>query len=160
MTKEEVYDSQIAPLMGQILAICKQHKIAMLASFSIPNEEDEGLLCSSALLEDEYEPPEAFLRALGCLVQQSPTLRMTVRNADGTADVHEQWYDEDSIAHSIQESRSIVSFVEGRQIPTDVYSPEFARWLTHQYRLAMAKGIQIGREQEKAAVDAMQKGKQ
>ena len=67
----------------------------------------------------------------------------------------EQWYDEDSIARSIKDSRSIVSFVEGRKIPTDVYSPEFARWLTHQYRLAMAKGIQIGREQEKAAVDEL-----
>lgn len=34
-------------------------------------------------------------------------------------------------------------------IPPDVYSDAFAEWLTEQYRLAMSKGIQIGREWER-----------
>ena len=33
-------------------------------------------------------------------------------------------------------------------IPRDVSSPEFLSWLTHQYRLAMFKGIQLGRSGE------------
>lgn len=32
-------------------------------------------------------------------------------------------------------------------MPVDVYSDAFAEWLCDQYRLAMVKGIQIGREQ-------------
>ena len=32
------------------------------------------------------------------------------------------------------------------KIPRDTKSPEFATWLTEQYRLAMAKGIQLGGE--------------
>ncbi|MGT0250724.1 hypothetical protein [Burkholderia pyrrocinia] len=35
ISKEDVYDDRISPLMAQILSICKDHTIAMLASFSI-----------------------------------------------------------------------------------------------------------------------------
>ena len=31
-------------------------------------------------------------------------------------------------------------------IPSDTQSKEFAEWLTHEYRLAMAKGVQLGRD--------------
>ena len=31
-------------------------------------------------------------------------------------------------------------------VPKDVESREFAEWLTHQYTLAMSKGIQLGRD--------------
>lgn len=52
------------------------------------------------------------------------------------------WYSPDEIAHSIARARK--GFAMNAKIPTDVYSQEFADWLTEQYRLAMAKGIQIG----------------
>lgn len=48
-------------------------------------------------------------------------------------EIAEAWYTEEAIYNSIN------------RVPTDVTSREFARWLTHQYRLAMAKGIQLGR---------------
>ncbi|MGU2439533.1 hypothetical protein ACTXHA_03945 [Burkholderia cenocepacia] len=64
ITKEQVYDEQISPLMGQILAICKAHKIAMLASFSIPTDEDPELACTSALVGGEFEAPETYRSAL------------------------------------------------------------------------------------------------
>lgn len=54
------------------------------------------------------------------------------------------WYPEEQIARSIQKTRSIAAEPH-EKIPEDVYSHEFAKWLTDQYRLAMAKGIQIGR---------------
>lgn len=54
------------------------------------------------------------------------------------------WYDEEAIARCIQQRSVEKSSVD--KIPEDVYSPEFAKWLTHQYRLAMAKGVQLGRD--------------
>lgn len=63
MNKEQVYDDQISPLMAQIIEICRANKIAFLASFSIPNDEDTDLCCSSYMLDDDFEPPESFLRA-------------------------------------------------------------------------------------------------
>lgn len=61
------------------------------------------------------------------------------------------WYKPGEIAWSIARSRSgFGSFKiensagNSAKIPTDVYSQEFAEWLTEQYRLAMAKGIEIG----------------
>jgi hypothetical protein len=37
-------------------------------------------------------------------------------------------------------------------VPEDVHSEEFATWLTHQMRLAMARGIMIG-EQRREDID-------
>jgi hypothetical protein len=72
--KEQIYDERIHPLMAQILAICKEHKIAMLASFAIPNEDDPDLRCTSCLLEDEYEPPPDFVKAKNIIVCTKPTM--------------------------------------------------------------------------------------
>lgn len=63
MNKEQIYDEQISPLMAQIIAICTEHKIAHVMSFSIPNDEDTDLCCTTALLTDACEPPQHFLRA-------------------------------------------------------------------------------------------------
>lgn len=60
MNKETIYDEQIAPLMDQIIAICKDNQIAMLASFSIPTDERPTLAVTTALLADEYEPPDKY----------------------------------------------------------------------------------------------------
>lgn len=60
-------------------------------------------------------------------------------------EIAEAWYDEDGIARAIQQSGD-GGFGSWAEIPEDVHSPEFAKWLTHQYRLAMSKGVQLGRE--------------
>ncbi|AMU07318.1 hypothetical protein A2T82_13915 [Burkholderia cenocepacia] len=64
ISKEHVYDELISPLMAQILSVCKDHKIAMLASFSIPTEEDPELACTSALIGGEFSAPASFRSAL------------------------------------------------------------------------------------------------
>ena len=64
MNKEQIYDSEISPLMAKIIATCKQHKIAFVASFDIPTAEDADLRCTSALLTDECEPGPGMLEAL------------------------------------------------------------------------------------------------
>ncbi len=40
--KETVYDEQIAPIMGQIIAICKEHRIPLVARFQYADSEDDG----------------------------------------------------------------------------------------------------------------------
>lgn len=60
MNKEQIYDNQISPLMKQIVAISKEHGIAMMASFDIghddggPNGEDATNLTCNTLLPDEH----------------------------------------------------------------------------------------------------------
>lgn len=39
---EKVYDEQISPLMTQIIAICREHRIPMVASFIYENNVDRG----------------------------------------------------------------------------------------------------------------------
>ena len=68
MSKESVYDEQVAPLMTTILAICKEHKIAMIADFGLGDD----LHCTSALLDDEYEPSTSQLSALVNLKPAEP----------------------------------------------------------------------------------------
>lgn len=64
-TKERVYDSQIAPLVSQIIDICDKHKIAMIIDFALGFDESFGseLKCTTATLEDEHEPTESQLMA-------------------------------------------------------------------------------------------------
>ena len=66
-TKENIYDEEIAPLMNQILRICREHKIAMIAQFATPTESDKGLVCTSALLRDIYEPNKWMIKAFEIL---------------------------------------------------------------------------------------------
>jgi bisphosphoglycerate-independent phosphoglycerate mutase (AlkP superfamily) len=69
MTKEEIYDSQINPLMAQIINICKENKIAMLCNFRL----DEDMQVTSALLDDEYDPSDSQLDAITLLYPRKPT---------------------------------------------------------------------------------------
>lgn len=40
--KEDIYDNEISPLMRQIIGICKEHGIPMVASFTYENCEERG----------------------------------------------------------------------------------------------------------------------
>lgn len=51
-TKEQIYDEEIDPLMVQIIEICEKNGIAALCSFSIPNESDADLCCTTILPGD------------------------------------------------------------------------------------------------------------
>lgn len=53
------------------------------------------------------------------------------------------WYNSDEVFRVINSVKLGNHF--GDPIPRDVTSREFAEWLTEQYQLAMAKGIQLGR---------------
>ena len=40
---EAAYDEKIAPLMTQIIAICREHRIPVFASFNYANTEENGV---------------------------------------------------------------------------------------------------------------------
>ncbi|WP_124083789.1 hypothetical protein [Burkholderia gladioli] len=78
MDKEQVYDEQISPLMAQILAIAKEHKIDFVASFSIPTEADSALRCTSCALE--RSAPREFEQALSLLRDGFAAFAVTTRH--------------------------------------------------------------------------------
>lgn len=87
MTKEEIYDEQIAPLMEQIIAICNAHKIANVLTFSLDRES--GLVCTSCNVSEETDPPEPFLKLVGVLFpKQRGPLMVTVDHGDGTKTIN------------------------------------------------------------------------
>lgn len=77
-TKETVYDTQIAPLMSQIIAVCQEHDIAMLADFDLSSDDDPGLRCSTALLDAKYSPPKDFVEAARVLMEQPAFVAIAV----------------------------------------------------------------------------------
>jgi hypothetical protein len=86
MTKEQIYDEKLDPLMAQIIEICKDNKIAMIADFSIPSEDDDSLHCTSVLLSEEYNPSGGMLEAF-LLLRPNGThtpMMLTIQHADGS----------------------------------------------------------------------------
>ncbi len=48
--KEAIYDEKISPLMVQIIALCKEHSIPMVAQFQYANDEENGpKFCTTSL---------------------------------------------------------------------------------------------------------------
>ncbi len=85
MNKEQIYDSQIHPLMAQIIGICQANKIAMLADFAIGHPDAEGLKCTTTLTSDEYNPPAEMVRACAILApRKSAAMMLTTEHADGS----------------------------------------------------------------------------
>ena len=87
-TKEEIYDDQIAPLMSKIIEICKANKIANLCTFALDDEDGEQLACTTAMLTEEFDPPEEYKQAFDIIKppERSPMM-MTVTKADGSKEI-------------------------------------------------------------------------
>lgn len=49
MSTEEIYDKEIAPLMKQIIATCKTHKIPVVAAFDLEDKNGEPVSCQTSL---------------------------------------------------------------------------------------------------------------
>ena len=96
MSKETIYDDQISPLMKQIIEICKEHGIAMMASFDIahdgegPNGEDcSNLVCNTLLPDENERHNELFVQANALIRRrgrQAPMM-MPTSHGDGTKTV-------------------------------------------------------------------------
>ncbi|MBK5416400.1 hypothetical protein [Pseudomonas sp. TH31] len=86
MTKEDIYDEQINPLMAKIISICKEHNIAFIFSAHIPNDEDPDLACTTHLPGDGGECYEPFVKAFHAIrTQAAPAIHTRIINGDGSA---------------------------------------------------------------------------
>ena len=84
MNKEDIYDTEIAPLMTRVIEICKKNRIAAVMSFALPIEGDPGLMCTTALVDEELGPPDCLLIARNAIVESAPDkLRMALKNNRG-----------------------------------------------------------------------------
>ena len=94
MNKEEIYDSQISPLMQQIIGICRSNGIAMIASFNIahdgegPNGEDcSRLTCTSHLPDGDEVFDERYNKCAVTIqrgAQHTMAMHITGQNPDGS----------------------------------------------------------------------------
>ncbi len=84
MDKEQIYDTQISPLMTQIIAVCNEAGIAMVCSFAIPTEADADLYCTTALPDETGKNPQRQLQALRMLMVEHSTLHMRTTHGDGS----------------------------------------------------------------------------
>ncbi|WEJ19314.1 hypothetical protein N0B28_13470 [Pseudomonas sp. SD17-1] len=98
MNKEEIYDSQISPLMQQVIQIARGNGIAMIASFAIghedggPDGEDATRLTVTTHLPDADDKfDERFSKSAGVIrngiplpANAGPVMHMTTTNPDGS----------------------------------------------------------------------------
>jgi hypothetical protein len=83
---EAVYDAELAPLMTQIIEICKRHKMPMIASFAYACEDADNVrLCTTALPRDGWQP-NSFKAAFAAIYRRPSLLVFTIRKADLTGD--------------------------------------------------------------------------
>jgi len=83
--KEKVYDDKISPLMSQIIKICKEEKLNMVASFQLRSEyetdNEENFLCTTLLPMNEEHNPYQY-RDFGKSIYSKPTVfAMTITSA-------------------------------------------------------------------------------
>jgi hypothetical protein len=72
LTREQIHDAEISPLMERILDICKTHDIPMVASFQLDDDRtaagpEGNMACSSAILP---RGSSARLRAASQLIRE------------------------------------------------------------------------------------------
>jgi len=60
---ESIYDEKISPLMVQIIAISREHKIPMFASFAYSNDDENGHGFCTTHLHYDGRRPEPLARA-------------------------------------------------------------------------------------------------
>lgn len=87
-TKEQIYDEQISPLMTQIIAVCKEHGIPIVASFFTPGDDNPELAVTTALLGNGFEAPVNFSNALRALRPElfaGTPLMLRTEHGDGSA---------------------------------------------------------------------------
>lgn len=88
---EDIYDAQISPLMSQIIEICKEHNIPMVATFQYAKHtEEEGSFsnCSTIILTKERAAKKMF--RIANEIQASDTVALAethITNPDGSKEI-------------------------------------------------------------------------
>lgn len=76
MTKEQIYDSELAHLITRIVEIAEENKIAMFACFAIGDERSQNIICTTTVWDDISVPP-GFMAACHHL-----NIPLTARDAE------------------------------------------------------------------------------
>lgn len=88
--RELAYDEHISPLMTQIIALCREHSIPMLASFELDYEEEHGgaLHCTTFLVNDNDMRPsdDRLARARQCIQPPKPQWSAHIVHEDGRSE--------------------------------------------------------------------------
>lgn len=76
--REAAYDEHIAPLMTQVIAHCKEHKIPLLSCFDLAGEDDEQeggdtLRCTTCIYGPDWPLRPEFEQALVHFRPPEPT---------------------------------------------------------------------------------------
>ena len=87
MTKEQVYDATIMPLMAQIIEVCQAHGIAMLADFVIDTAEQPDLRCTSLTEDGQGNIDQRHHMAFNILGINTSTMIITSEQADGSKQI-------------------------------------------------------------------------
>lgn len=74
--KEAIFHQQIEPLLDQIIDICLKHKIAMLNTMVLSEEEDGHKLCHTFLAGPEFGTPVPALAIANYLIKERSELGM------------------------------------------------------------------------------------
>lgn len=85
-TKEQIYDAQISPLMVQIIAICKQHKIPVVATFGLGQDDNGDLHCTTVIIPKDFEPSE-MLTDLNARIYPETRGPMMITTRDGKGNI-------------------------------------------------------------------------
>lgn len=79
--KERAYDEQINPLMAQIIAIAREHKINMFATLSLdyPEGSEVPLTCNTGIARPEHGDEVGSRRVAECarIVRGRPDFAVT-----------------------------------------------------------------------------------
>ncbi|HDS1794045.1 hypothetical protein [Pseudomonas putida] len=95
MNKEKTYDTEISPLMQQVINICREEGIAMIASFAIghedggPNGEDAtGLTVTTHLPDAEGQFDPRFNKSAAIIRDGAPLrgvgMQITTNHPNGS----------------------------------------------------------------------------
>ncbi|MNC77926.1 hypothetical protein D3C75_1300160 [compost metagenome] len=80
-----MYDVQISPLVHKIIAICREHEIALLLSAQLEDEDERELFCTTILPGTNEESCEKFVQALNIIRPPARSvMHMTTTHADGS----------------------------------------------------------------------------
>lgn len=88
MTREEIYDSEIAPRMTEIIRVCQENDIPVFASFQLDDERpsEDPLLCTTSIVPKDGA---GVLRKATDLVYPEPQMsELVVKHADGSEEIH------------------------------------------------------------------------
>jgi len=90
--KETAYDERIAPLVTQIIALCREHKINAFATFALDKTEEDGcvLWCTTSLPRldpDDVEGSEKVAAHVRTACPRTSIMAMTITTGRRDSDV-------------------------------------------------------------------------